>query len=379
MKHPTKLSCDEAQGQAGSVAWTDLSLPQGGDNKALYIQVKTNVPNQNSKRGFFVRPTRLTREWGKATMISNTEASFYLAGTGQFSVEFAPDSLWKEYNEVTTFDALMLFVNPQLDIPKGLTVISPKTNNAAIDLGPDKKYIFVAGIQYDWKRDQVFKVHSNTDIYFEHGAHVRARIVQTEKKVKDVTIQGYGTLDSHYDLEDDLFGISDDATRQNIGIYGKNITVFGVTMVNTNPTCYAFGYCLNINANWSPIVSTSTLEKDRFDADQLQNRDPPFPYHPAHCQLNNMDDTPNTNFTNCPTSHDDGGQTVSYAKCMMWQLGQDGLNAENMGLSKTHSYALTMTPSNRGIRTECIRISRFGSLLWGGQSTLGGGIGINLM
>ena len=43
-----------------------------------------------------------------------------------------------------------------------------------------------------------------------------------------------------------------------------------------------------------------------------------------------MDDTPNTNFDNCPTSHADG-QKVSYVKCMTWQMGQDGLNASKYG------------------------------------------------
>ena len=97
-------------------------------------------------------------------------------------------------------------------------------------MGPNKAYIFTADNSYDWGRDQVFKVHSDTQIYFEPGAYVRARIVQTEKKVDNVLISGYGILDTHYDLEPDLVGISDDATHQSVGIYGKNIYVHGITV-----------------------------------------------------------------------------------------------------------------------------------------------------
>ena len=49
--------------------------------------------------------------------------------------------------------------------------------------------MFGANKTYDWGRDQVFKVHDNTQIYFEPGANVRARIVQTEKKVDNVLIR----------------------------------------------------------------------------------------------------------------------------------------------------------------------------------------------
>mmetsp|Transcript_24385 Transcript_24385/g.55677 ORF Transcript_24385/g.55677 Transcript_24385/m.55677 type:complete len:778 (-) Transcript_24385:57-2390(-) len=324
MKHPTSDDCDEAQGQKGSVTYVDLTLPSES-GRALFVEVTTDVPGQNTDRGFFVRPTRLTREWGKASVSAKT-ASFYLADTGQFSVEFASDATWKSYNKATNFDALMLFVNPPLTVPKELTLISPGTSGKFFDLGPNKNYLFLAGIDYDWGKDYVFKVHDNTSVYFEQGAHVRARIVQTEKKVKNVLIQGYGTLDVHYDLKPDVVGISDDATRQNVGIFGKNIRVTGLTLINTNPTCGLFGYCLNINANWSPLGN----KDDPFDAWELQLKDPPYKFHKAHCQEKNMDDSPNSDFTNCPTSRADG-QVVSFVKCMTWQLGHDGLNAGKWG------------------------------------------------
>jgi hypothetical protein len=220
----------------------------------------------------------------------------------------------------------MLFVNPEMELPKGLTEISDDTTDPSIDLGPNRGYVFAADMNYDWGRDMVFKVHDNTAVYFEPGAHVRARIVQTEKKVKNVIISGYGTLDNHYTPEDEIIGISDDRTRQTIVIFGKNINVFGVTLINTDPECGAWGYCLNINPNWAPMPDYD----DPFDADELQLKDPPFKFRQAHCQEKNMDDSPNTDFHNCPSSHADG-QQVSYVKCMTWQMGQDGLNAGKYG------------------------------------------------
>lgn len=236
-------SCEDTEGQKGSVTYVDLILP---NDKVLFVEVETKVPGQTSRDGFFVRPTHVTRNWGKAFFNGETTASFYLANTGQFSVEFASDAIWRDQDEATNFDALMIFVNPPITLPSNLIPISPPLNDYDYDyanddifsdLGPNKSYLFVAGINYDWGKDRVFKVHDNTEVYFEKGAHVRGRIVQTEKKVDNVVIKGYGTLDVHYDLEDDLIGISDDATRQNIGIYGKNIDVEGVTLINTNPTC----------------------------------------------------------------------------------------------------------------------------------------------
>eukprot|EP00316_Scyphosphaera_apsteinii_P011525 CAMPEP_0119304454 /NCGR_PEP_ID=MMETSP1333-20130426/5669_1 /TAXON_ID=418940 /ORGANISM="Scyphosphaera apsteinii, Strain RCC1455" /LENGTH=695 /DNA_ID=CAMNT_0007307347 /DNA_START=166 /DNA_END=2250 /DNA_ORIENTATION=+ len=323
--HNGAAKCEDTVDQWGSVAWSDLTLPEG---RALMVKVITSVPGLSSASGFFVRPTRRTRNWPKPRLTART-ATFYLADTGQFSVEFAPPSLWRE-KAALSFDALMLFVNPELALPDGLTTISPKPTKAlSIDLGPNKAYVFTKANTYDWGRDIVFKVHDNTRVYFEAGAHVRARIVQTEKKVDNVLISGYGTLDTHYELEPDIVGISDDATQQTIGIYGKNIRVFGVTIINTNPRCGTWGYCLNINANWSPIGDP----KDPFGADELQDQKLPSPKYKrrqAHCQLTNMDNSPNTNFENCPTSHADG-QRVSFVKCMTWQMGQDGLNAGKWG------------------------------------------------
>ena len=123
--------------------------------------------------------------------------------------------MWKNKQAVENFDALMLFVNPEITIPEdNVITITPDSNQIAEDLGPNKNYVFKSDINYDWVADHVFKIHDNTNVYFEKGAHVRARIVQTEKKVKNVLLKGYGTLDVHYDLDYDLIGISDDATRQ---------------------------------------------------------------------------------------------------------------------------------------------------------------------
>ena len=76
-------NCEETEGQRGSVTYTDLILPtQSSPDKVLLVEVTTLVPGQDSSKGFFVRPTRLTRYWGKSTVASN-KASFYLAETGQ--------------------------------------------------------------------------------------------------------------------------------------------------------------------------------------------------------------------------------------------------------------------------------------------------------
>lgn len=219
--------CEESVGQSGTLSWVDLTLPKG---KALHVHVTTNVPGQTADQGFFVRPTRLTRDWGKAA-VSKTTASFYLASTGHFSVEFVSDAAWKNYKVATEFDALMLFVNPVLELPstKTLTAISHGTKNSAkyTDLDANRAYVCKAGVVYDWGRDHVFKVHDNTAVYFEPSAHVRARIVHTEKKVKNVRIIGYGTLDVHYTPKDEIMGVSDDRTRQNIGIFGKHQSLRG--------------------------------------------------------------------------------------------------------------------------------------------------------
>ena len=78
-------SCESTEGQKGSVSYTDLVLPTiSSPGKVLRVEVTTKVPGQDSSNGFFVRPTRLTRYWGKATVSSKT-ATFYLAETGQVS------------------------------------------------------------------------------------------------------------------------------------------------------------------------------------------------------------------------------------------------------------------------------------------------------
>ncbi|GMI35654.1 hypothetical protein TeGR_g13029 [Tetraparma gracilis] len=326
LTQPVTGECEETVDQKGSVTTADLTLPSGS-GQVLLVEVITAHSSHTSDSGFFVRPTRRTRSWGKPTLTSKS-ATFFLADTGQYSVEFASQASWRSEASLS-FDSLMLFVNPPLSIPADTETISDDSTALAVDLGPNKKYVFANDMSYDWGGDKVFKVHDNTHVYFEPGAHVRARIVQTEKKVDNVLISGYGTLDAHYDLEPDLVGISDDNTHQTIGIYGKNIRVHGVTILNTNPKCGAWGYCLNINANWSPIGDPS----DPFGADELQDQTTPAPsYKPrqAHCQLNNMDDSPNTDFSNCPTSHDDG-QKVTFVKCLTWAMGQDGINAGKYG------------------------------------------------
>ena len=186
---------------------------------------------------------------------------------------------------------------------------------------PYSLYRFAAGLEYDWGRDTVFKVLDNTAVYFEPGSYVRARIVQTEQKVDGVIIAGYGVLDNHYPpFEYDIPGESDDASRQAIHILGKNIQVHGLTLVNTNEDCGEFGFALNINANWAPLAD----EDDHFEAGELQT-DPPYKFRQAHCQERNMDDSLNTDFSNCPTSRADGAK-VSFVKAISWQMGQDGLN-----------------------------------------------------
>ena len=273
-------NCEETEGQRGSVTYTDLILPTNSSpDKVLLVEVTTSVPGQDSSNGFFVRPTRLTRYWGKAT-VSSKKASFYLAETGQvrknectekvskktaiqketyvirnyrkkefsqlssplsqifflitilkFSVEFASDSIWKNKQDVATFDALMLFVNPEIIIPENnMITVSPNSEEISENLGPNKSYVFKADINYDWGADHVFKVHDNTNVYFEKGAYVRARIVQTEKKVKNILLKGFGTLDVHYDLDADVIGISDDATRQ----VCRNLFIFIVGVIQSH-------------------------------------------------------------------------------------------------------------------------------------------------
>lgn len=82
--------CEDTVGQRGSLSFVDLILPP---NQVLWVEVTTNANNQGGG-DFFVRPSRLTDPWG-TPLVSGRTASFYIAGTGQFSVEFAPSSIWR--------------------------------------------------------------------------------------------------------------------------------------------------------------------------------------------------------------------------------------------------------------------------------------------
>ena len=331
MKPPVTKKCDATWDQQGSVSWGDVTLPAG---KMLVVRITTKVSGQSTNQGFFVRPTRLTSAWERPAFTNSKTATFPIRATGQYSVEFTPPSTWRNKNDALNFPALMLFVNPEFTIPTQKTPIiieEDEVTTDVYDLGPGKTYVFTkANSPYDWGQQQVFKVHDDTKVYFEEGAHVRARIIQTDKKVRNVEISGYGILDNHYEPEEyDIQGVSDDGSMQTITIYGKNIMVFGLTLVNTNPKCHAFGYCLNINANWSPLADPN----NPFEAGELQGKDPPYKFHRAHCQELNMDDTPNNDFSNCPTGRavEDGGNLVSSVKCISQQMGQDGLNAGKFG------------------------------------------------
>jgi len=129
-RQEARSDCEETEGQEGSVTYVDLVLPP---NKVLLVEVTTKVGGQDSRNGFFVRPTRKTRYWGKAEVFPK-KASFYLADTRQFSVEFASNSIWRNKKDVEKFDALMLFVNPQIDIPTKDPPLSPSSQTARTSL-----------------------------------------------------------------------------------------------------------------------------------------------------------------------------------------------------------------------------------------------------
>lgn len=79
------------------------------------------------------------------------------------------------------------------------------------------------------------------------------------------------------------------------------------------------------------VPALTSASNKPFDVYELKAGNPPYSFQQAHCQENNMDDSPNTDIANnCPTSHEDG-QHVSYVKRMTWQLGHDGLNAGKWG------------------------------------------------
>ena len=70
----------------------------------------------------------------------------------------------------------MLFVNPIQSLPSSNAVlISPTVqpdSDSAVELGPNRAYVFAAGVTYDWGEDVAFEVHDNTAIFFETGAYV---------------------------------------------------------------------------------------------------------------------------------------------------------------------------------------------------------------
>ena len=51
-KQTTQSSCEDTEGQGGSITYADMILPNGN---ALYIEVQTQVSGQTADRGFFVR------------------------------------------------------------------------------------------------------------------------------------------------------------------------------------------------------------------------------------------------------------------------------------------------------------------------------------
>ena len=363
-------TCEDTVGQRGSLSFVDITLPI---DKVLYVEVTTNVVGQENvgQDNFHVRPSRLTEPWGVPSVVNNV-ASFYLANTGQYSVEFANSNIWKELLPAQNFDALMLFVNPPImdPIPPDAEIISESIDQfvnvgggqLARTLGPSK-YYFSANSVYDWGKDVVFHVVDDTEIYFEQNSYVKARIIQTKQKVNNVRISGYGVLDNAYPpTEYDLPGETDDGSRQTIHILGKNIEISGLTLVNTFKECGEFGYALNINANWAPLAVSPADSLGVFEAGELQNGNPPYKARPAHCQDFNMDDTPNSDFTNCPTSQDDGAK-VSFVKAISWQMGQDGINAGKYA-TVTDSFVRVVDdaikPWDSGARYERITVWQLG-------------------
>jgi len=260
VQNPSK--CEETVGQLGSLSIADLTLPPG---KVLYVEATTLVPSQNGN-SVTVRPTKKTKQWGTPS-VSGKTARFYLADAGQYSVEFVPSSLWRDYSSTTQFDALLLFVDPTLALPPLSVTQSVPASNSPSDpgkvlrtLGPNKSYVFRSSRTYDWGKDVVFRIESNTDVWFEGGSYVRARFVQTTSRVTNVRMMGVGgaVVDNAYPPEEyDVPGSTDDGSRQTIHILGKSVVVRGLTLVNTNTGCGEFGYALNINANWAPIQDPS--------------------------------------------------------------------------------------------------------------------------
>mmetsp|Transcript_11164 Transcript_11164/g.16791 ORF Transcript_11164/g.16791 Transcript_11164/m.16791 type:complete len:766 (-) Transcript_11164:110-2407(-) len=362
-------ACEDTVGQRGSLSFVDIALPT---NQVLYVEVTTNVEGQENVGidNFHVRPSRLTEPWGTPSVEFNL-ASFYIADTGQFSVEFASSDIWKDLQRAQNFDALMLFVNPPMDpIPSDAVLIEEDIaqfdnvggGQLARTLGAGK-YYFSAAQTYDWGQDVVYHVMDDTEVYFEQNSYVKARIIQTKQKVNNVLIRGYGVLDNAYPpTEYDIPGESDDGSRQAIHILGKNIEISGLSIVNTLKECGEFGYALNINANWAPVAVSPADSLGVFEAGELQNGNPPYKARPAHCQDFNMDDTQNTDFTNCPTSQNDGAK-VSFVKAISWQMGQDGINAGKYG-TVTDSFVRVvddaLKPWDSGAHYERITVWQLG-------------------
>lgn len=165
-EQPVSGDCGHTYDQKGSVTWADLTLPEGEGGGVLLVEVTTAVSGQSTDKGFFVRPSRRTRQWGRAELNGKKSATFYLAETGQYSVEFASSEFWRT-EAALSFDSLMLFVNPKLSIPSNAKIIGDDSTAVSEDLGPNEVYVFAADYQYDWGADHVFKVHDNTQIYFE--------------------------------------------------------------------------------------------------------------------------------------------------------------------------------------------------------------------
>lgn len=366
---PVTGVCEDTVDQAGSLSFVDITLPP---NEVLYVEVTTNVVGQENvgADNFYIRPSRLTESWGTPSVIGNV-ASFYIADTGQFSVEFAASNIWKELTPTLNFNALMLFINPPMnDIPVDATLIGNDFNDIQREDGvlqrtleSGSKHYFAADIAYDWGEDMVFHVLDNTEIYFEDNSYVRARFIQTKQKIDNVVISGYGVLDNNYPpTEYDIPGSTDDGSRQAIHLLGKNIHISGLTIVNTFSECGEFGYALNVNANWSPMAATYPAN-DVFEAGELQNGNPPYSSNrPAHCQENNMDDTPNLDFSNCPSSQDDGAK-VSFVKAISWQMGQDGINVGRFGTVADSFVRVVddaIKPWDSGARYERITIWQLG-------------------
>jgi len=196
------------------------------------------------------------------------------------------------------------------------------------EIGPGS-FVFKANTNYDWGYDKVFQVKSNTHIYFEQGAWVKARMLSSFEIIEDVKIAGYGVLEAAYARHRWLEpGWGDDVGKMTLGLYGKNIEIKGLTIAMTNPECDSWPYCLNVNADWAPLSDGETL----FSAGELTPAGttggmPPLAWFPGNCQDSNMDGSynPNSENPNCPRTKEEGPK-ISFVKCLGSHTGQDGIN-----------------------------------------------------